>query len=130
MECFTDCSEGINDTSTTSLQFHRRFSCLLKSWYSFFMFFKTYSMVKWANNIYYCAAPFLAVYNYDVWSHSNLHSFHWLCLLIILPVSGATKTQLLAKSPVNTFKHIYQPDRVSSFCIPSELISFTLSPCD
>ena len=73
-------------TSTTSFQFQRRFSCVLKSWYLllllllllllfyYFLFFKTYLMIKWASNIYYCAAPFLAVYNYDVWSHSNLHS--------------------------------------------------------
>ena len=68
-------------TSTTSFQFQRRFSCVFKCWYFlllllfyYFLFFKTYLMVKWASNIYYCAVPFLAVYNYDVWSHSNLHS--------------------------------------------------------
>ena len=57
---------------TTSLQFHRHFSYLFKSWYfsifSCFFFFMTYSTVKWASDIYYCAVPFLLVYNYDVWS--------------------------------------------------------------
>ena len=68
-------------TSTTSLRFHRRFSSLFKSWYFsiFFLFFKTYSMVKWTSNIYYCATLFLLVYNYDVWSVS----LNFECIIVM-----------------------------------------------
>ena len=61
---------SIANLGTISLQFHRHFSYLFKSWYfsisSFF--FMTYSMVKWASDIYYCAVPFFLVCSYDVWS--------------------------------------------------------------
>ena len=122
-------------TSTTSFQFHRCFSCVFKSWYFFYYYFIiscSLRLTRWSNG----QAISIIVQLLSLLSTTTTSGPIVTCIFLIPPLALAhDHTTSFGSSQNSTFgkvssKHIYQPDRVSSLCIPSELVSFTLSPCD